>query len=86
MDSPTQERTFALTEIRGIPLPKQSGIHMSASVIKVDDMKEVIGKIKALGLETTAMKEDNNEYARFIEQAFVDFDGHLIVLYQILEN
>ncbi len=86
LDSPTQERTFALTEIKGVPLPKQEGIHMSASVIKVDNLTEVITKIKALGLKTTALKKDENEYASFIEQAFVDFDGHLIVLYEMLEN
>ncbi|MFS4467207.1 VOC family protein [Maribacter sp. 2210JD10-5] len=86
MDSPSQERTFALTEIKGVPLPKQTGIHMSASVIKVDNLKDVIQKIKALGLKTTALKTDENEYATFIEQAFVDYDGHLMVLYQLMEK
>ncbi len=86
MDSPSQERTFALTEVRGVPLPKQEGIKMAASVIKVDDLKGVIEKVKALGLETTDIKKDENEYAAFIEQAFTDFDGHLVVLYQMLET
>ncbi len=86
LDSPTQERTLGLTEIKGVPLPKQEGIHMSASVIKVDDLTNVISKIETLGLKTTAIKTDENEYASFIEQAFVDFDGHLIVLYQLIEK
>ncbi len=86
MDSPSQERTFALTEVRGVPLPKQEGIKMAASVIKVDDLKGVIEKIKALGLDTTDIKKDENEYAAFIEQAFTDFDGHLVVLYQMLDT
>ncbi|WP_350284568.1 VOC family protein [uncultured Croceitalea sp.] len=86
LDSPSQERTFALTEIKGVPLPKPEGIHMSASVIKVDDLHAIISKIKALGLKTTDVKTDENEYASFIEQAFVDFDGHLIVLYQMLNT
>ncbi|RKR15250.1 catechol 2,3-dioxygenase-like lactoylglutathione lyase family enzyme [Maribacter vaceletii] len=86
MDSPTQERTFALTEIKGVPLPKQEGIHMTASVIKVDDLADVISKIKDLGLKTTDVKTDENDYATFIEQAFIDYDGHLIVLYQLMEK
>ena len=84
LDSPTQERTFALTEVKGVPLPKQEGIHMVASVIKVDDLENVISQIQALGLKTTKRKQDENEYAQFLEQAFVDFDGHLIVLYQMM--
>ena len=86
LDSPTQERTFALTEIKGVPLPKQEGIKMAASVIKVDDLEGVMKKIKALGLHTTDVKTDENEYAMFNEQAFVDFDGHLTVLYQLMEK
>ncbi|KAA1244928.1 VOC family protein [Aquimarina sp. RZ0] len=86
MDSPSQERTFALTEIKGVSLPKQEGIHMVASVIKVDNLVSVIKKIKALGLKTTDVKTDENEYATFIEQAFVDFDGHLIVLYELIDK
>jgi catechol 2,3-dioxygenase-like lactoylglutathione lyase family enzyme len=86
LDSPTQERTFALTEIKGVVLPKQEGIKMSASVIKVDDLKEVVSKVKALGLETTNIKTDSSDQYTFIEQAFVDFDGHLIVLYELLEK
>ncbi len=86
MDSPSQERTFALTEVRGVSLPKQEGIKMTASVIKVNDLKGVIENIKALGLATTDIKKDENEYAAFIEQAFTDFDGHLVVLYQMLNK
>ena len=86
LDSPTQERTFALTEVKGVSLPKQEGIHMAASVIKVDDLGKVISQIKALGLKTTDIKQDENEYAPFLEQAFVDFDGHLIVLYQMITD
>ena len=86
LDSPIQERTFALTEVKGVPLPKQEGIHMAASVIKVEDLENVISQIKALGLKTTDRKLDENEYAQFLEQAFVDFDGHLIVLYQMITN
>lgn len=87
LDSPSQERTLALTEVTGVPLPpKSEGIIMTASVIKVDDLKKVIGQIEALGLETTEPKIDSNDQFEFLEQAFIDYDGHLIVLYQLMEK
>lgn len=84
LDSPDQIRTIALTQITGIELPKQPSVpRLSASVIRVKDLPDVIKKIAALGLETTepkiAVGSDGNT---FMEQAFVDFDGHLIVLYE----
>ncbi|WP_171036976.1 VOC family protein [Maribacter algarum] len=85
LDSPTQERTFALTEIKGIKLPKKTEPRMSVSVIKVDDLKGIIAKIKTLGLEVLVPYEDNTDGISYIEQGFVDFDGHLILLYQVLE-
>lgn len=86
LDSPTQERTLALTEVTGCELPKASVPIMSASVIKVEDLAGIIEKIKALGLETTEPATDSNEYFTFLEQAFIDFDGHLIVLYEMVAS
>ncbi|MCS6928427.1 MAG: VOC family protein [Saprospiraceae bacterium] len=86
LDTKTQERTLALTEVTGIPLPKPSQPLMSAAVIRVPDLANTIQKIKALGLETTEPKIARSADGKFafIEQAFVDYDGHLIVLYQLL--
>ena len=80
-----QIRTMALTEVRGMDLPKPGKPHMTATVIRVDDLDGTFKKLDALGLETVPPKiaERPGEF-RFKEQAFVDFDGHLIVLYQIL--
>jgi len=86
LDSPTQERTMGLTEVKGVELPKPTGIIMNASVIKVHDLSDVIKKIQDLGLETTEPETDSNDHFTFLEQAFIDFDGHLIVLYEIQEN
>jgi catechol 2,3-dioxygenase-like lactoylglutathione lyase family enzyme len=86
LDSPDQERTIGLTEVRGVSLPKQDGIAMAASVINVSDLQQIISKIEALGLETTHPEMDSNDHFSFLEQAFFDFDGHLIVLYEILPN
>lgn len=59
---------------------------MTASVIQVDDLPNVMLKIKGLGLEITEPETDSNNHFTFLEQAFVDFDGHLIVLYEVLQN
>lgn len=83
LDSPTQERTIGLTEVKGIELPKPEGPIMSASVIKVDHLHEVMDQVTALGLETTEEETDSNDHFTFIEQSFIDFDGHLVVLYEI---
>ncbi len=86
LDSRTQERTLALTEVTGVPLPRPSQPLMSAAVIRVPNIAAAMEKIRALGLETTEPKTVRTPDGKlsFIEQAFVDFDGHLIVLYQLL--
>jgi len=86
MDSPTQERTLGFTEVKGCDLPKPRTPIMSASVIKVADLKGAIEKIQALGLETADPTTDSNDNFTFLEQSFIDFDGHLIVLYELLPN
>ncbi len=86
LDSPSQERTLGLTEVKGCPLPSPQAPIMSASVIKVEKLSKVIEEIQALGLETTEPETDGNDQFTFLEQAFIDFDGHLIVLYEILSN
>ena len=82
---PEQVRTMALTEITGMDLPKPGVPFMTASVIRVDDLDGVFGKLEELGLETVepTIAERPGEF-KFAEGAFVDFDGHLIVLYQML--
>lgn len=85
LDTKTQERTLALTEVTGAPLPKPGQPLMSALVIRVPDIAATMQKIRALGLETTEPKTARSADGKFafIEQAFVDYDGHLIVLYQM---
>lgn len=82
LNSPSQERTLALTEITGIELPKPAAPLMSAVVIRVDDIQARIAEIEGLDLETTKLKVVESERINFKEQAFIDFDGHLIVLYE----
>jgi len=80
-----QVRTMALTEIKGMELPKPGLPLMTASVIRVDDIEGTFKKLEALGLETVPprISERPGEF-KFVEQAFIDYDGHLIVLYQML--
>ncbi len=80
-----QVRTMALTEVTGIELPKPATPFMTATVIRVEDLEGTFKRLEALGLETVpgTIAERPGEF-RFKERAFVDFDGHLIVLYQML--
>jgi Lactoylglutathione lyase and related lyases len=87
LNSPDQVRAMALTEASGIDLPVPSASpHMSASVIRVQSVDEAIEKVVKLGLQTTEVKVvESQERAGYKEQAFVDFDGHLIVLFEYLK-
>jgi len=88
LDSPDQIRTIALTQISGVKLPKPSSSpHLSASVLRVKDLPKTIEKIKALGLTITKPKiAQGSDGMTFMEQAFVDYDGHLIVLYEFQKS
>ena len=82
---PEQVRTMALTEITGMDLPEPGVPFMTATVIRVDDLDGVFARLEELGLETVpgTIAERPGEF-KFKERAFVDFDGHLVVLYQML--
>jgi len=88
LNSPDQVRTIALSQITGIELPTPSSApHMSASVIRVKDLLGTMKKIKALGLSITPAKiAEGSDGMTFMEQAFVDHDGHLIVLYEFQKS
>jgi catechol 2,3-dioxygenase-like lactoylglutathione lyase family enzyme len=80
-----QVRTMALTEVTGMELPKPGRPYMTATVIRVNDLDATFEKLEALGLETVpgTVAERPGEF-KFKERAFIDFDGHLIVLYEII--
>ena len=78
---------LALTELATLNLPRPSAApHMSAVVIGVTGLEGKFEQIEALGLITTEPKIAGGVDFDFVEQAFVDFDGHLIVLYEVLAN
>lgn len=87
LHEPGEQRVLALTELASLDLPTPfNAPHMSAVVIGVTDLPGKFEKIKALGLDTTDPKIASGADFDFIEQAFVDYDGHLIVLYEVLAN
>lgn len=85
LSEPGENRVLALTELATLDLPRPSNApHMSAVVIGVTELEAKFQEIKALGLWTTEPKIAGGAEFEFVEQAFVDFDGHLIVCYQVL--
>lgn len=85
LHEPGEERILALTEITGMTLPTlPSAPHMSAVVFGIADLEAKFAKLEAMGLTVTASKIADGADFRFLEQAFIDPDGHLIVCYEIL--
>jgi len=84
LDSSTEVRALALTEVRGVELPAQPPLHLSAPVIRVQRFEEVLAKLKAAGLDVVEPRRSRTaEGHEFTELAFTDPDGHLVVLYQL---
>lgn len=83
LNTASQERTFALTEVTGIELPPMPVPRMVAAVINCPAFDEVLEKVAAAGLEVVEPQilPDLDGNAKGRESAFIDPDGHLIVLY-----
>jgi len=87
LHEPGEQRVLALTELATLDLPTPTNTpHMSAIVIGVTDLENKFEQLAALGLTITEPKIASGADFDFIEQAFVDFDGHLVVLYEVLPN
>ena len=80
-----EPRALALTEVKGVALSK--GGYRGATVIRIPALGEVLPQLKALQLlpiEPSFFSAPPN--LRFTEQAFCDFDDHLIVLYEVQQE
>ena len=87
MNDSQDSRAFALTEVTGAPLGElPANPHLTAHVIGVTDLEGKIATIEKLGLTISPAKTAQGSEFTFIEQAFTDYDGHLIVLYEILPD
>lgn len=79
-----KKRGFSLTEIKNAQLPSLDGIKMTTAVIQVEGLKEIYDKIVDMNLYSTAIDEDlTPEGIVFSEFSFTDYDGHLVVLYEL---
>lgn len=84
-DSPREKRVLALTELASLDLERpHDAPFMSTVVIGVTDLAGKFEQLKAMGLSVTETRIAGGAEFKFIEQAFVDPDGHLIVCYEIL--
>lgn len=80
----SKKRGFSLTEIKNTELPSLDGIKMTTSVIQVEGLREIYEKIIEMKLYSTAIDEDiTPEGITFAEFSFTDYDGHLVVLYEL---
>ena len=80
-----QRRVLALTEIKGVELPKLPLPRPGALVFEVPDMDPVLDALRARDdvhvYEEETLKTQDGRVGR--EIGIVDPDGHLIVLYNI---
>jgi catechol 2,3-dioxygenase-like lactoylglutathione lyase family enzyme len=84
LDSTTEVRALALTQVTGIALPPSPPLQLSAPVIRVQHHQDVQARLEALGLEVVGPRRSRTaEGHDFTEFAFTDPDGHLVVLYEL---
>ena len=80
----SKTRGFSLTEIKNAELPSLDGIRMTTAVIQVNDLREIYQKIIDMNLYYTEIDQDiTPEGITFAEFSFTDYDGHLVVLYEL---
>ena len=80
----SKTRGFSLTEIKNAELPSLDGIRMTTAVIQVEDLREIYQKIIDMNLYYTEIDQDiTPEGITFAEFSFTDYDGHLVVLYEL---
>jgi len=85
LNSPTQRRVMALTEIKGVDLPPVPHPRRSAIVIEVSDPDAVMAGARELGLkvyEEEKLVTGDGRTGR--EIGIVDFDDNLVVIYKII--
>ncbi len=87
LSSPTQQRVLGLTEVRGVPLPPASAPSSQALVMQVKDLSKVIAEVQKLGLKVFSLDTLRTVDDRVIqEQGFIDWNGHLILVYSYVDG
>ncbi|MGB6231357.1 MAG: VOC family protein [Litorimonas sp.] len=86
LGEPGEDRVFGLTEVRNVQLPRPADRpHMSTVVIGVTGIGEITRRLGELGLEMTEPRVSGGSEFTFTEMSFVDPDGHMIVLYEVMD-
>lgn len=79
-----EPRALALTEVKGSHLPAAPVPHRGATVIRIPSLATVLPQLRSLGLTPIQASSFNAPPdLKFTEQAVCDFDGHLLVLYEV---
>ncbi len=73
---------IAMTEIKGVDLPRNNGIHSSVLIVEVQrDMETLFHQLKAEGCEVDKIYELSRPSRR--EIPFTDLDGHRVILMRL---
>ena len=73
---------IGMTEIKGVDLPRDSGIHLSVLIVEVQrDMETLFDQLKAEGCEVEKIYELSRPSRR--EIPFTDLDGHRVILMRL---
>ena len=82
LDSPTQDRALALTEVKNVDPSFFQPPSRVALVTQVDSVETVIKQVQNLDLTVLPLNQFKTESKlKFSEQGIHDFDGNLLVLY-----
>lgn len=87
LNSPTQRRVMALTEMKGVELPPVPHPRRSAIVVEVGDPDAVMEGARRLGLHVYREEKLVTGDGRIgREIGIVDFDENLVVIYKITDK
>ncbi|WP_109354012.1 VOC family protein [Sphingorhabdus sp. EL138] len=89
LNSKQEMRTLALSEVKGVeltPTRTPPSPYSAVHVIEVLDINESITNIKKLGLKTSEFYAADYDGYSVKEQGFSDYDGHQIVLYELIPH
>lgn len=85
LHEPGEQRVIALTELASLDLPRpHDAPYMSTVVIGITDLEGKFARLADMGLSVTETRIAEGAEFTFIEQAFTDPDGHLIVCYEVM--
>jgi catechol 2,3-dioxygenase-like lactoylglutathione lyase family enzyme len=87
LNSSTQPRVMALTEVKNVPLSPVPHPRRSAIVLEAEDPDAIIAGARALGLhvyDEEQLLTPDGRVGR--EIGIVDFDDNLVVIYKILQG